>query len=103
MADDPAQRWQTLEAGRFPTAPGEGVADATAAEANQVAVGDRIRVGSGSRSLDVTVVGLVDSPSAVVASALYVPWDDLAAFAPRLRVDSVAYDGAGTRPPCSPT
>ncbi len=71
LADDPAQRWQTLEAGRFPTTRGEGVAEATAARANAVALGDRIRVGLGNRALDVTIVGLVDSPAeSVVGGAL---------------------------------
>ena len=96
LADDPAQRWQTLEQGRLPAASGEGVAEATAARVNSVVIGDRIRVGTGSRALDVTIVGLVDSPSAAVAAALYLPWDDVVPFAARFRVDSVAYDGAGT-------
>ena len=67
----------------------------TAARANEVKVGDRVRVGTGNQALDVTIVGLVDSPSAAVAAALYLPWDDVAPFAGRFYVDSVAYDGAG--------
>src|ERR671917_1290292 len=95
VADDPAQRWQSLEEGRFPTASGEAVAEASAAEANSVGIGERLRVGSGDRALDVTVVGLVDSPSSLVSAGLYLPWDDVLPFVPRFFVDSVAYDGAG--------
>lgn len=95
VADRPAQRWVTVVAGRFPDRRGEAVADAYAARANGVDVGDRLRVGSGNRAVEVTVVGLVESPSALVTASLYLVWDDAALFADRFDVDSVAYDGVG--------
>ncbi|WP_193606809.1 ABC transporter permease [Nocardioides lijunqiniae] len=93
VADDPALRWQEVEEGRLPDGPGEAVADANAAKSEQVAVGDRLRVGSGALAKDVTVVGLVDSPSASVRASLYLSWSDLEQWADSLYVDSVAYDG----------
>lgn len=95
VADRPGQRWPTLVAGRFPDGRGEAVADTYAARATDVAVGDRLRVGSGTRAVEVTVVGLVESPSALVSASLYLVWDDAATFVNRFYVDSVAYDGTG--------
>ncbi|TQL67887.1 putative ABC transport system permease protein [Nocardioides albertanoniae] len=69
-------QWQSLESGRFPTGPGEAVADAAAAEAQKVSVGDTIRVGSGTKALELTVVGLVDAPS-MWSSNLYVTWPQM--------------------------
>lgn len=69
-------QWQSLEAGRFPTGSGEAVVDADAAKANKVAVGDTLRVGAGTKVLDVAVVGLVDAPS-MWSSNLYVTWPQM--------------------------
>lgn len=93
VADDESLRWQEVEEGRLPTARGEAVADANAAKSHDVALGDRLRVGSGALATDVTVVGLVDSPSASVRASLYLTWDDLEPWARSLWVDSVAYAG----------
>jgi putative ABC transport system permease protein len=93
LADDPALRWQVLRAGRFPARSGEAVADVNAAKGDRVAVGDTIRVGTGGRAVEATVVGLVDTPSASVGAAFYLPWADLARFTSNLWVDSLAYAG----------
>jgi putative ABC transport system permease protein len=96
IADDPAQRWQTLEDGRLPRSRGEAVADVNAAKATGVGIGDRLEVGRGTRARDVTVVGLVDSPSFTAGASLYLLWDDLAPWAAGLTVVGVAYDGVGS-------
>lgn len=93
VALDPAQQWQELEDGRFPTAPGEAVADVNAAKSTDVAIGDVLRIGSGRAATDVEVVGLVDSPAAMGA-ALYVPWDVLDRFRGTLWIDAVAWGGS---------
>ncbi len=89
---DPVLQWQDLESGRFPTRPGEAVADVNAAKSTGVEVGDVLRVGSGAAATDVEVVGTVDSPPALGAS-LYVPWADLQRFRQTLWVDAVAWGG----------
>lgn len=93
VADDTSLRWQEVTDGRLPAGPGEAVADANDAKSNGVAVGDRLRVGSGPRAVEVTVVGLVDSPSASVWASLYLVWDDVEPWADSFYVDSVAYAG----------
>ncbi|WP_205473169.1 FtsX-like permease family protein [Nocardioides sp. SYSU D00038] len=95
IADDPVLRWQVVEEGRFPRGPGEAVADVNAAKSEGVGVGDPLTVGAGSRAVEVTVVGLVDSPSASVGATLYLPWSEVTAWSQTLYVDSVAYRGAG--------
>ncbi|MCP3424113.1 ABC transporter permease [Nocardioides pinisoli] len=90
---DPRLQWQALEDGRFPTAAGEALADVNRAKSSEVALGDVVRIGSGSASTDVEVVGLVDSPAAMGA-ALYVPWEDLRRFEDTLWVDAVAWGGS---------
>lgn len=88
-------RWPTLEAGRYPDAPGEVVADEDAARGAGVEVGDRVRVGTGASAVDATVVGLVESPSAVASASLYLLWDDLEPWAEEMWVTSVAWAGEG--------
>ncbi len=96
IADDESLRWQDLEEGRFPEASGEAVADANAAKSHDVGVGDALTVGSGARATVVTVVGLVDSPSASVRASLYLTWEELAPWAGSLYVDSIAYATRGS-------
>lgn len=91
IALDPALRWQTLRDGRFPEQPGEIVADANAVKGKDVEVGDPVEIGS----VEGTLVGLVDTPSASVGAQVYVPWDDLRVLDADLWVDSVAYAGPG--------
>ena len=93
VADDDSLRWQVVKEGRLPAGPGEAVADANVAKSKDVAVGDQLRVGTGSHAVEVTVVGLVDSPSASVWAALYLVWDDIEPWARSFYVDSVAYAG----------
>lgn len=91
IALDPALRWQVLREGRFPEQPGEVVADLNAVKGKDVHVGDPVEVGT----VDGTVVGLVDTPSASSGGAFYLTWPDLHAVDPGLWVDSVAYAGPG--------
>lgn len=86
-------QWQDLEDGRFPTAPGEALADVNAAKSTDVAIGDVLRIGTGTAATDVEVVGLVDSPAAMGA-ALYVPWQVLERFRGTLWIDAVAWGGS---------
>ncbi|MDR7254656.1 putative ABC transport system permease protein [Nocardioides sp. BE266] len=90
---DPDLQWQELVDGRFPSAPGEALADTNAAKTTGVGIGDVLTVGTGAAATDVEVVGLVDSPPALTAD-LYVPWQDLARFDATLWLDSVAWGGA---------
>lgn len=88
---DPDLRWQTLREGRFPEQAGEVVADANAVKGKDVRVGDPIEVGS----VEGTLVGLVDTPSASVGAQVYLVWGDLRTLGADLWVDSVAYAGPG--------
>lgn len=90
---DGALRWPVLTEGGFPTGAGEAVVDARAAERDDVAVGDTLEIGGGADATTVRVVGLVDSPSALVRADVYVPWADLAPLADQMYVDSVAWAG----------
>ncbi|WP_122816113.1 ABC transporter permease [Nocardioides pantholopis] len=96
LAEDPALRWQELRSGRYPGAVGETVADTNAAKVYDIEAGDVLRVGTGSRATEVTVVGLVDTPSAWAGAAFYLPWSTVGAWASSLQVDSVAYAGPGS-------
>ncbi|MGL5850835.1 MAG: ABC transporter permease [Phycicoccus sp.] len=95
QAVDPSLRWQQLVSGRFAERAGEAVVDANAARGGEIEEGDRVRLGSGPSATDVTVVGLVDSPSVLVSATVYLTWADLAAFESSLYVDSVAWAGPG--------
>lgn len=95
IAADPALRWQVLRDGRFPQRPGEVVADANAVKGKDVSLGDPVEVGTGRDSVEATLVGLVDTPSASVGAQLYLPWSDLRALDDDLWIDSVAYAGPG--------
>ena len=99
VPDQPGQRWQELVAGRFPATSGEALLDTNAAKADDVAVGDRLRIGTGADALDVTVVGLADSPSTFSIASVYVLWEDLARWQGQLYASSVAWaDGDGYGP-----
>jgi putative ABC transport system permease protein len=93
ITTDETLRWQTLDAGAFPTGTGEAAVDSAAARQHGLEVGDSLTVGNGTDAREVTVTALVDAPSARVAADLYVTWPDLAPFADRLYVDSVAWAG----------
>ncbi|WGX96259.1 FtsX-like permease family protein [Nocardioides sp. L-11A] len=95
VPDRPAHRWQDLVGGRFPGAPGEALVDANAAKAKQLALGDRLRIGTGSSALEVTVVGLADSPSNHAVASVYLLWSDLSRWQDSLYVGSVAWSGGG--------
>ena len=94
IAPDASLRWQELRAGRFPDAPDEAVADVNTAKTDLIEVGDRLRVGTGSRAVEVTVVGLTDSP-ALFRGSLYLPWSVAERWSSNFYVDSVAYAGSG--------
>lgn len=95
IADDPGLRWQVLREGRFPDGPGEVVADVNAVKGRDVAVGDSVEIGTGRGSIEATLVGLVDTPSASNSAQLYLTWPDLRGLDADLWVDAVAYAGPG--------
>ena len=90
---DPANQWLDVVEGRQPTGPGEALADVNAAKGTGVEVGDVLRVGAGDDVVEVTVVGMVDSPTAASAD-LYVPWADLRRFTDSMWVTEVAWGGS---------
>lgn len=93
VPDRPGRRWQELVAGRFPGSSGEALVDANAAKADGIAVGDQLRIGTGSDALDVRVVGLADSPSTFSVASVYVLWTDLSRWQDQLYASSVAWAG----------
>lgn len=95
LADSSSLRWQVLEAGRFPVSSREAVADINAAKGNGVKVGTTLRVGTGSRAVEATVVGLVDTPSVTAGADIYLPWSDVQGWASDMVVIGVAYSGPG--------
>ncbi len=95
VPDQPDRRWQELVDGRFPARAGEAVVDTNAAKVADVGIGDRLRIGSGSRALDVEVVGLADSPSAFSVASVYLLWGDLSRWEDSLYVSSVAWADPG--------
>ncbi|WP_206050876.1 ABC transporter permease [Nocardioides speluncae] len=96
IAPAKSQQWQVVEDGRLPSAAGEVAVDVNSAKREKVEVGDELQIGSGSRAKDVTVVGLVDSPSSLVYASVYVTWADQQAWTSSMYIDSVAYAGAST-------
>ena len=86
-------RWQTLSSGRFPARTGEAVVDLWVAQAREIAVGDRVRIGEGATATDVRVVGLVESPSVVAQASVYVTWPQLLQWRDHLHLGSVAVRG----------
>lgn len=95
VPNQPAHRWQDLAAGHFPGGPGEALVDANATKADGIAIGDTLRIGTGTRALDVRVVGLADSPSNHAVSSVYLLWQDLRRWEDSLYVSSVAWSGGG--------
>ncbi|MER7500376.1 ABC transporter permease [Nonomuraea pusilla] len=90
-------RWQKLSSGRFPAGTGEAVADVYFASAENIEVGDRVRIGEGAAARDVRVVGLVLSPSP--PASMYVTWPQLLQWRDHLHLTAVAVRGeAGQLP-----
>ncbi len=88
-------RWQKLVSGRFPERTGEAVMHVWDAQAQEVAVGDRIRVGEGPTATDLEVVGLVLSPTTWTQASMYVTWPQYLQWRdqPTFHVGSVAVRG----------
>ncbi|MEV1179508.1 ABC transporter permease, partial [Nonomuraea sp. NPDC049784] len=88
-------RWQKLVSGRFPERTGEAVMHVWDAQAQEVAVGDRIRVGKGATATDLEVVGLVVSPTTWTQASMYVTWPQYLQWRdqPNFHVGSVAVRG----------
>ncbi|MEV0590491.1 ABC transporter permease [Nonomuraea cavernae] len=86
-------RWQELSSGRFPAGTGEAVVDVYLALAEDIAVGDRVRIGEGAAATDVRVVGLVESPSPTAQASMYVTWPQLLQWRDHLHLGSVAVRG----------
>ncbi|WP_235736914.1 FtsX-like permease family protein [Nocardioides alcanivorans] len=96
IAAEPGLRWQELTAGRFPEADDEAVVDTNAAKRHRVRIDDVLTLGSGATAHDVTVVGTVDSPSALVWTNIYVTEHQLRTWLDQAHVNSVAWAGAGS-------
>lgn len=88
--DDPDLVWQDLVAGRGAQAPDEVVADASAAQANDVEVGDEVVVGEVDGAATVTVVGLADGTTMQPAT-LWLPFATLTATTENWYAESVPY------------
>jgi putative ABC transport system permease protein len=101
IADSPELRWQELVSGRFPAGAGEAVVHVWDAQAQGIAVGDRIRVGTGATAADLDVVGLVESPTTESQASMYVTWAQYVQWRdnPTFHVGKVAVRGdAGPLP-----
>ena len=101
IAASPALRWQNLVSGRFPTRLGEAVVHVWDAQAWEVSIGDRIRLGEGATATDLEVVGMVESPSTWTQASVYVTWPQylLWRHQPSFHVGSVAVRGKVGRLP----
>jgi len=88
-------RWQKLVSGRFPAGTGEAVMHVWDADAQEIAIGDRIRVGAGTAATELDVVGLVESPSTWTQASVYVTWPQYVQWRdqPDFHVGSVAVRG----------
>jgi putative ABC transport system permease protein len=95
-------RWQKLVSGRFPAGPGEAVMHVWDANSQNIAIGDRIRVGEGSTVADLEIVGLVESPTTWTQASVYVTWPQYLLWRdqPTFHTGSVAVRGeVGPVPP----
>ncbi|MEU8172345.1 ABC transporter permease [Microbispora hainanensis] len=99
IATSEVWRWQKLSSGRFPAGMGEAVADVYFALAENVEVGDRVRIGEDTTAADVHVVGLVESPSPPAQASMYVTWPQLMQWRDRIHVSAVAVRGEVGRLP----
>ncbi len=88
-------RWQKLYSGRFPARTGEAVMHVWNAQAQEVAVGDRIRAGEGTTATDLEVVGLVESPTTWTQASMYVTWQQYLQWRdqPTFHIGSIAVRG----------
>jgi putative ABC transport system permease protein len=94
IARSPEQRWQQLVSGRFPAREGEAVLHNWFAQAQKIAIGDRIRIGEGAGATDVEVVGVVESPAPGAMASVYVTWPQLLRWRDHpLHLGSVAVRG----------
>jgi putative ABC transport system permease protein len=95
IAASEEMRWQKLVSGRFPAGKGEALVHVWDADAWEVAVGDRIRIGEGAAATDLDVVGLVESPSTWTQASVYVTWPQYLQWRdqPTFNVGSVAVRG----------
>lgn len=90
VALDPALRWQRVAEGRAPQTDREALVAADTAEAKGIEVGDRLTVGTGVDTVEVTVVGLTQGSSYLDAD-VDIPWPAMDELAPAF-LDAVAYD-----------
>ena len=95
IAAAPDLRWQKLVSGRYPERPGEAVMHIWDANAQEIAIGDRIRVGGSVGATDLQVVGLVESSSTWTQASVYVTWAQYVRWRdqPGFHVGSVAVRG----------
>ncbi|GAA1740899.1 ABC transporter permease [Aeromicrobium alkaliterrae] len=92
---DADHRWQVIAEGRAPRAPDEALVDERAATSRRVQVGDTLTVGSGSDTLEVTVVGLAE-PTSFLSAPVYLTWEALSTL-PSAQPDTVLVDAPDDR------
>ncbi len=88
VADDDSLRWQILDDGSWPRAPGEIVVDRQAAKSNNAAIGDTVELGG----TPFEVVGVVESGEANSRASYYGLWEDVQQFG-TFWTDSVLVSG----------
>ncbi|SKB07801.1 ABC transporter permease [Aeromicrobium choanae] len=93
VALDPRLRSQELASGRAPSSDREALVSTDTAKAKGLAVGDRLTVGVGRDTVDVTVVGLT-SPSSYLDADIDITWPAMSAVGLAIP-DAVAYDVLG--------
>ena len=93
VATESSLRWQDLAAGRYPTRPGEVLADAADAATNQVSVGDELVIDAGAKDIRVTVTGLAEASLTQLSASLYVLWPDMRELGDRVAVTDVVVGG----------
>ncbi len=93
VATESSLRWQDLAAGRYPTRPGEVLADAADAATNQVSVGDELVIDAGAKDMRVTVTGLAEASLTQLSASLYVLWPDMRELGDRVAVTDVVVGG----------
>lgn len=86
---DEAMRWQTLEAGEWPSEAGHVLVDEQGAKSNGVKLGDVVRIAD----REFEVVGLASAGAALTRSDFYALWPDVVSFESNLWIDSLPVRG----------
>jgi len=89
-------RWLELVDGAYPDGEGQAAVGATDAEAAGLSVGDRLELGRGDRTREVTVTGLVRPPLSAAYASVYVTEADLLPYAGDLYPEAVTWSDEGS-------